>query len=79
MRVGGRRDSLVALEGTALEGQAREFVEGLESCFADLDDPRVAASCKHLLIDILAITILGVASGADDWTELETFGKFRRK
>jgi len=62
-----------------MDDQAREFVEGLESCFAGLEDPRIAASCKHLLIDILAITILAVASGADDWTDLETFGKLRQK
>lgn len=35
------------------------------------------ASCEHRLIDILAITILGVSCGADDWTDLETCGRLR--
>jgi predicted transposase YbfD/YdcC len=60
-----------------MDGVARGFVEGLRSRFAELPDPRVAASCDHLLIDILAITILAVASGADDWTDLEVFGRLR--
>jgi len=58
-----------------MEGAAHDFMEGLRSRFAELRDPRVAASCDHLLIDIVAITILAVASGADNWTDLETFGR----
>lgn len=62
-----------------MDGVAKGFVEGLKSRFAELPDPRVAASCDHLLIDILAITILAVASGADDWTDLEVFGRMRQE
>ena len=46
--------------GWAMEGAANEFLRTLESCFADLWDPRVQASCDHLLIDILEILILTV-------------------
>src|SRR4030095_1790785 len=60
-------------------GVASGFGEGLRCRFADRKDPRVAASCDHLLIDILAITILAVASGADDWTDLEVFGRLRHE
>lgn len=60
-----------------MEGAANEFLRTLESCFADLWDPRVQASCDHLLIDLLVISILAVTCGADDWTDLETFGKLR--
>ncbi len=52
---------------------AQEFVEGLQSCFADLEDPRVAGRCTHSLMDILAITLLAVSCGADDWTDIEEF------
>ena len=62
-----------------MEGVASGFVEGLRRRFAELQDPRVAASCDHLLIDILAITILAVASGGDDWTDLEMFGRLRHE
>ena len=60
-----------------MDEAACEFVETLTRCFADLEDPRVQASCDHLLIDILAMTILGVSCGADEWTDLETSGRLR--
>ncbi|MEZ6053446.1 MAG: ISAs1 family transposase [Planctomycetaceae bacterium] len=62
---------------TIMDEAACEFVETLTRCFADLEDPRVQASCDHLLIDILAMTILGVSCGADEWTDLETSGRLR--
>ncbi len=62
-----------------MEGTAHEFLQTLKTCFADLKDPRVQASCDHLLIDIIAISILAVTCGADDWTDLETFGKLRHE
>ncbi len=37
--------------------------------FAALEDPRVERSKQHLLIDIMAIAILAVISGADGWIE----------
>ena len=37
------------------------------------------ASCEHLLFDIVSISILAMACGADDWTDLETFGNKRRE
>ena len=40
---------------------------------------RVQASCEKTLFDIVSIAILAVACGADDWTDLETFGKKRRE
>jgi predicted transposase YbfD/YdcC len=60
-----------------MDGEQREFVEGLKYHFVDLKDPRIAASCDHVLIDIIAIAILAVICGADDWTDLETFGRLR--
>ncbi len=43
--------------------------------FATLTDPRIERSKEHLLIDIVAITILAVISGADGWIGIETYGK----
>ncbi len=60
-----------------MDGDAHDFLEGLQHCFSDLEDPRIAAAYKHLLLDILVITILAVICGADDWTDLETFGRLR--
>ena len=62
-----------------MDGEVREFAEGIERCFSDLEDPRIIASCDHFLIDILVITILAVICGADDWTDLETFGRLQQE
>ena len=62
-----------------MEGDAAGFMSGVRGCFAGLHDPRVQASCEHLLFDIVSISILAVACGADDWTDLETFGNKRRE
>lgn len=53
------------------------FVEGLTEHMADLTDPRVVGRCDHRLMDIISIAILAVFCGADEWTEIEAFGKHR--
>jgi predicted transposase YbfD/YdcC len=46
------------------------------SHFGDLEDPRLPnRNFRHKLTDILAITILGIICGADNWVELNEFGK----
>lgn len=47
--------------------------------FAALDDPRVDRSKQHLLIDIMAIAILAVISGADGWVAIETYGNSKQE
>jgi predicted transposase YbfD/YdcC len=46
--------------------------------FRTLNDPRVAGRRKHLLGDIIVITICGVICGCNDWQEIATFAKTRR-
>lgn len=60
-----------------MDGDARGFVDGLKECFGELEDPRNEKSCDHLLFDILAISVLAVACGADDWCDLATFAKVK--
>jgi predicted transposase YbfD/YdcC len=43
--------------------------------FSALNDPRIERSKEHLLIDIVAISILAVISGAEGWVAIETYGK----
>ncbi len=45
----------------------------LERC-ANLNDPRIERSKEHLLTDIIAIPILAVLSGADEWVAIEAYG-----
>lgn len=52
--------------------------EILEKCFGSLEDPRVERTRKHHLIDIIAIAICSVLSGAETFEEMEDFAHHRR-
>lgn len=49
----------------------------IEQYFADLTDPRVDRTKLHALLDILVIAICAVIAGADNWEDVEEFGKAR--
>jgi predicted transposase YbfD/YdcC len=67
----------VQVEDTAMDSDAQGFVDGLKGCFADLKDPRNEKSCQHRLFDIVAIAVLSVACGADDWCDMATFARVK--
>jgi len=52
---------------------------GLLRYFDELEDPRMDRTKLHSLGDILVITICAVLCGADEWTEIELFGRSKRK
>ena len=52
---------------------------GLEQHFGDLQDPRVDRTKLHKLVDILVIAICAVIAGADNWEDIEEFGKVREE
>jgi hypothetical protein len=39
--------------------------------FADLEDPRSDHTKGHGLLDLIALTVCAVVSGADAWTDVE--------
>lgn len=47
--------------------------------FSGLEDPRIERTKQHLLIDIVAIAILAVLSGADSWVAIETYAQAKHK
>lgn len=48
--------------------------------FSALEDPRTDKhSSRHLLQDILLLTILGVICGADSWVAIERFGNSKEE
>jgi predicted transposase YbfD/YdcC len=49
-------------------------VATIQECFADVEDPR-ESNRWHLLIDILVIAICAAICGADNWVEVEQYGK----
>lgn len=49
------------------------------SCFSSLRDPRNSPrEKKHLLLDIVAISLCAVIAGAKDWPQIVTFGQQRQ-
>lgn len=65
------------MDAVALQ-DAEAYVAGLSTCFHDLKDPRVVGRCDHLLSDIVAVSLLAVLCGAEDFPEIEEFGKRRK-
>lgn len=51
----------------------------LMSHFGDVNDPRRDQGKRHLLSDILPLTICGVLSGANTWVEIEAYGESKRE
>lgn len=47
--------------------------------FSEVPDPRSEINRRHLLIDILFITLCAVLCGAKGWEEIEEFGNCRRE
>jgi predicted transposase YbfD/YdcC len=52
---------------------------GLLRWFGDLPDPRPGHNVMHLLLDMLAIAVLGVICGADGWVEIAEFGRCKEE
>jgi len=50
-------------------------LRNIERHFGKIKDPRVERTKRHKLLDIIVITICGVICGADDWVNIEIFGK----
>ena len=43
--------------------------------FGILADPRIGHAKRHELLDIIVIALCAVICGADNWVEIEEFGK----
>lgn len=61
-----------------MDEAGRAYAQGLERCLEGLEDPRVVPRCDHRLFDIVATTLLAVMCGAEDWPDIEQFGKSRQ-
>ncbi len=46
---------------------------------ADVSDPRRDQGKRHLLSDMLSLTICAVLSGANSWVEIEEYGESKRE
>lgn len=55
------------------------FLEGIETHFAEVKDPRQFGKVEHPLINIIFLTICGVLCGADDWVSIVEFGQAQKE
>jgi len=53
---------------------ARSGAVAILTKFEKLTDPRVDRTKRHLLLDMVAITLCGAICGADSWVDVEKFG-----
>ena len=53
---------------------AARKLRSLVAHFESLEDPRLERTRKHNLLDIIALTICAVISGADSWVAVEKYG-----
>lgn len=51
----------------------------IEQHFSAIEDKRVERTKRHLLIDIITITLCAVIAGAETWDDLELYGKCQYK
>lgn len=48
-------------------------------CFGELKDKRIERTKQHILLDIIALTLFAIMSGAQTFEEIEMFGKLHIK
>src|SRR5258708_8141485 len=53
-------------------------VKDLLEAFGDLPDPRSERNQEHPLLSILLIALCAVISGADNWVDIEGYGKAKQ-
>jgi predicted transposase YbfD/YdcC len=51
----------------------------IDKHFGEIEDPRVERRRAHHLVDIIAIALFAVISGADSWVGIETYGQAKEE
>lgn len=54
-------------------------IKNLSIHFADLEDPRIARTRRHELLNIVTMSLCGVICGADGWEALAEFAESKRE
>jgi predicted transposase YbfD/YdcC len=58
---------------------AENSIGSIADSFLKLEDPRIERNKLHKLLDIIIITVCAVICGADNWVEIELFGKKKQE
>jgi predicted transposase YbfD/YdcC len=63
-------------EESGSKGKKEHFLANeFRKHFANVKDPRIERTKAHNLLDIIAIALLAVLSGADGWEDIEAYGE----
>jgi len=60
------------------QGQNYETIQLIEKHFSQIEDPWGLQGQRHKFQDIMIISILATICGADEWTEIEEYGKCKQ-
>jgi predicted transposase YbfD/YdcC len=60
------------------EGKMAKQESSIHKAFENITEPRGTVNLSHPLINIIAITICGVISGAESWADMERYGKSKQ-
>jgi predicted transposase YbfD/YdcC len=67
-------------EESGSTGKKEHFLAtGFRKHFASVKDPRIERTKAHNLVDIIAIALLAILSGAEGWEEIETYGEAKQE
>ncbi len=55
-----------------------DYISDLVSMLKEVDDPRVVGRSKHLLIDILVLSVCAILSGAQSVVDIELYGQMKQ-
>ena len=67
------------MDGASEAAAKALFEKRLAECLDGLHDPRVQGRCDHSLLNIVAITLMASMCGAEDFTDVEAFGRHRQQ
>jgi hypothetical protein len=59
------------------EDMERKEIPPLAEYFKGVEDPRIERKKLYPLVDVILITLLAFMSGAEDWEDIEDYGKIK--
>ena len=57
----------------------KDWISGWDDTFSIIKDPRIERTKKHMLRDILLISLCAVISGCDNWVEVVAYAKIKKE
>lgn len=70
------RSAIISRSKTSADSSSQRMrIDSLMECFAGVEDPRINRRRRHLLIDLIVISICAVICNADTWKDISIWGQ----